>query len=203
MQFHIHLHNPTWAHPRSIMLTGHAIKCYSCESVYDENCGEDFEVEQHFKLDCELLIPPRYLEKRLPPNKRNATGCLKRVYEGLCCTTSRLEPASLNWRLFIDRQWSHEGTAPLLLWRCEWHNSIGHRLPKWSHTIASNQWFIVSCVRHWGLLQWRASTPSIVRPYFGPGGCCDLHTCHCNPMMPLTYYSSANGWRSVRVCYEL
>lgn len=64
-------------------LTGYGIKCYSCESVYDENCGKDFELEPHFKLDCDLLIPPRYLERKLAPNKRNATGCLKRIYEGL------------------------------------------------------------------------------------------------------------------------
>lgn len=56
-----------------------AIQCYSCESIYYSSCGDDFDLENHFKLDCSRVPPPRYLGNDL--DLRNATGCMKRTYK--------------------------------------------------------------------------------------------------------------------------
>lgn len=58
----------------------YAIRCYSCESVYEANCGENFRMEPHFKYDCAFIAPPRFLESELI--NKNATACLKRVFRG-------------------------------------------------------------------------------------------------------------------------
>ncbi|KAH8262720.1 UPAR/Ly6 domain-containing protein CG9338 [Drosophila bipectinata] len=63
----------------SLSASAYAIKCYACESVYEESCGEDFEVETHFKYDCSFIAPPRFLESDLL--SVNATACLKRVFK--------------------------------------------------------------------------------------------------------------------------
>lgn len=62
------------------MPLAYAIKCYACESVYEASCGDDFEVENHFKYDCAFIAPPRFLENDLL--SVNATACLKRVFKG-------------------------------------------------------------------------------------------------------------------------
>uniref|UniRef100_A0A1B0AUN4 Uncharacterized protein n=1 Tax=Glossina palpalis gambiensis TaxID=67801 RepID=A0A1B0AUN4_9MUSC len=62
----------------SLVATVSAIKCYSCESVYEINCGEDFEAELYFKLDCDHIAPPRYLQ--IDKEFHNATACVKKLY---------------------------------------------------------------------------------------------------------------------------
>ncbi|XP_034472862.1 uncharacterized protein LOC117780435 [Drosophila innubila] len=62
----------------TLLATAYAIKCYSCESVYEANCGENFRTENYFKYDCDFTAPPRFLENEL--SKKNATACLKRVF---------------------------------------------------------------------------------------------------------------------------
>ncbi|XP_022231644.1 uncharacterized protein LOC111080372 [Drosophila obscura] len=63
----------------SLLASAYAIKCYACESVYEASCGENFEVENHFKYDCGFIAPPRFLENDLL--SVNATACLKRVFK--------------------------------------------------------------------------------------------------------------------------
>ncbi|KAH8391927.1 hypothetical protein KR215_009610, partial [Drosophila sulfurigaster] len=60
------------------MPIAYAIRCYSCESVYEASCGENFRIENHFKYDCAFIAPPRFLENEL--SNKNATACLKRVF---------------------------------------------------------------------------------------------------------------------------
>ncbi|EDW12756.1 hypothetical protein AWZ03_008733 [Drosophila navojoa] len=62
----------------TLLATAYAIRCYSCESVYEANCGENFEIENHFKYDCAFIAPPRFLENEL--SNKNATACVKRVF---------------------------------------------------------------------------------------------------------------------------
>ncbi|XP_017022452.1 UPAR/Ly6 domain-containing protein bero [Drosophila kikkawai] len=62
----------------SLLASAYGIRCYACESVYEASCGEDFEVENHFKYDCAFIAPPRFLENDL--SSPNATACLKRVF---------------------------------------------------------------------------------------------------------------------------
>ncbi|XP_064551344.1 UPAR/Ly6 domain-containing protein CG9338 [Drosophila montana] len=62
----------------TLLATAYAIRCYSCESVYETSCGENFEIENHFKYDCAFIAPPRFLENEL--TNKNATACLKRVF---------------------------------------------------------------------------------------------------------------------------
>ncbi|XP_037960293.1 uncharacterized protein LOC119689526 [Teleopsis dalmanni] len=64
----------------SLIQTVIGINCYSCESVYEsESCGENFEPENYFKMDCSRVSPPRYMELEL--ESRNSTACMKRVYK--------------------------------------------------------------------------------------------------------------------------
>lgn len=63
----------------SLAVNAWAIECYSCESIYHSSCGDDFDMENHFKLDCSHVPPPRYLGYDL--DERNATGCMKRTYK--------------------------------------------------------------------------------------------------------------------------
>ncbi|XP_017043675.1 uncharacterized protein LOC108089791 [Drosophila ficusphila] len=63
----------------SLLASAYAIQCYACESVYEDSCGEDFAVENHFKYDCAFIAPPRFLENDLL--NVNATACLKRVFQ--------------------------------------------------------------------------------------------------------------------------
>ncbi|XP_017490167.1 PREDICTED: uncharacterized protein LOC108378379 [Rhagoletis zephyria] len=63
----------------SLAVNALAIQCYSCESVYNTNCGDDFDMEDDFKWDCSHVAPPRYLENDL--DIRNATACMKRAYK--------------------------------------------------------------------------------------------------------------------------
>ncbi|EDW03263.1 uncharacterized protein LOC6561550 [Drosophila grimshawi] len=62
----------------TLLATAYAIRCYSCESVYEAGCGENFEIENHFKYDCAFIAPPRFLDIELV--NKNATACLKRVF---------------------------------------------------------------------------------------------------------------------------
>ena len=57
-----------------------AIECYNCESVSEPNCGEDFNMEEYFKIDCDQVAPPRYLNHDL--ESFNATACMKKIYKG-------------------------------------------------------------------------------------------------------------------------
>ncbi|XP_054743350.1 uncharacterized protein LOC129247985 [Anastrepha obliqua] len=63
----------------SLATNAWAIQCYSCESIYNENCGADFDLDDDFKWDCSRVAPPRYLESDL--DVRNATACMKREYK--------------------------------------------------------------------------------------------------------------------------
>uniref|UniRef100_A0A0K8VB58 Uncharacterized protein n=1 Tax=Bactrocera latifrons TaxID=174628 RepID=A0A0K8VB58_BACLA len=63
----------------SLVVNAWAIQCYSCESVYHSNCGDDFDEENHFKLDCSHVPPPRFLGD--DSDLRNATGCMKRSFK--------------------------------------------------------------------------------------------------------------------------
>lgn len=45
----------------------------------DTNCGEDFEVEEHFKIDCDQVAPARYMANDL--ESLNATACMKKIYK--------------------------------------------------------------------------------------------------------------------------
>ncbi|XP_004524853.1 uncharacterized protein LOC101460127 [Ceratitis capitata] len=63
----------------SAVVNAWAIQCYSCESAYHSGCGDEFDLENFFKLDCSHVPPPRYLENDL--DMRNATACMKRSYK--------------------------------------------------------------------------------------------------------------------------
>ncbi|XP_065357409.1 UPAR/Ly6 domain-containing protein bero [Calliphora vicina] len=63
----------------SFIFTASAIQCYNCESVSEANCGEDFDIEEHFKIDCDQVAPPRYLSNDL--EYLNATACMKKIYK--------------------------------------------------------------------------------------------------------------------------
>ncbi|KAI8125345.1 hypothetical protein CVS40_4386 [Lucilia cuprina] len=61
------------------IITASAIQCYNCESVSETNCGEDFNMEEYFKIDCDHVAPPRYLSNDL--EYLNATACMKKIYK--------------------------------------------------------------------------------------------------------------------------
>ncbi|KAH8248699.1 hypothetical protein KR032_002319 [Drosophila birchii] len=63
----------------TLACTGYAIKCYQCDSLTNPKCGEKFEKESSFLLDCSKIAPPRFLQNFFPV--RNATGCLKKVLD--------------------------------------------------------------------------------------------------------------------------
>ncbi|XP_030383174.1 uncharacterized protein LOC115630670 [Scaptodrosophila lebanonensis] len=63
----------------AFLSSAYAIKCFACESVYESSCGENFEMENHFKYDCAFIAPPRFLENEL--SMPNATACVKRVFK--------------------------------------------------------------------------------------------------------------------------
>ncbi|XP_067625926.1 UPAR/Ly6 domain-containing protein CG9338-like isoform X2 [Eurosta solidaginis] len=63
----------------SFVVNALSIQCYLCESVYDTDCGDDFDLVNYFKWDCSRVAPPRYLGGEL--DMRNATGCMKRTYK--------------------------------------------------------------------------------------------------------------------------
>ncbi|TMW48552.1 hypothetical protein DOY81_006384 [Sarcophaga bullata] len=63
----------------SFIMTASAIECYNCESVSEPNCGEDFSTEEYFKIDCDQVAPPRYLNHDL--ESFNATACMKKIYK--------------------------------------------------------------------------------------------------------------------------
>lgn len=46
----------------------------------DTNCGEDFDMEEHFKIDCDQVAPARYMANDL--ETLNATACMKKIYKG-------------------------------------------------------------------------------------------------------------------------
>ncbi|KAH8378303.1 hypothetical protein KR093_010633 [Drosophila rubida] len=61
--------------------TGYAIHCYDCNSAISSKCGSKFEADSTYLIDCNRVVAPRYLSQYFPV--RNATGCLKKVQEGL------------------------------------------------------------------------------------------------------------------------
>ncbi|KAM7353511.1 UPAR/Ly6 domain-containing protein CG9338-like isoform 2-T2 [Cochliomyia hominivorax] len=63
-----------------VIMPASSIQCYSCESVSDTNCGENFSMEEHFKIDCDQVAPPRYLSHDF--DYLNATACMKKIYKG-------------------------------------------------------------------------------------------------------------------------
>ncbi|XP_034099928.1 uncharacterized protein LOC117565086 isoform X2 [Drosophila albomicans] len=61
--------------------TGYAIHCYNCDSLFNSKCGQKFEAEAGNLFDCSRVTPPRHLSQYF--QVRNATGCMKKVLEGL------------------------------------------------------------------------------------------------------------------------
>ncbi|XP_034472864.1 uncharacterized protein LOC117780437 [Drosophila innubila] len=64
----------------ALACTGYAIHCYQCESLSNPKCGEKFEADSSFLLDCSRVAPPRFI---LNIVGRNATGCMKKTIDGI------------------------------------------------------------------------------------------------------------------------
>ncbi|TMW48544.1 hypothetical protein DOY81_006376 [Sarcophaga bullata] len=60
-----------------------AVQCYICESVTNPKCGENFEGDASFKVDCSRVAAARYLQTLFTGGNRNATGCMKKTLEAV------------------------------------------------------------------------------------------------------------------------
>lgn len=70
---------PHFQSQQILAFLGYAIKCYQCDSITNPKCGEKFEKDSSYLLDCSKIAPPRFLQSFFPV--RNATGCLKKVLD--------------------------------------------------------------------------------------------------------------------------
>ncbi|KAM8716778.1 hypothetical protein ACLKA7_003621 [Drosophila subpalustris] len=84
--------------------TGYAIHCYMCESLTNPKCGQKFEADSSFLLDCSRIAPPRHLNFLIG---RNATGCMKKTLEGVPG-----HPQFVRSCFFGDIRNAHDGCTP-------------------------------------------------------------------------------------------